>query len=653
MKKTLVRLTLSALVATTGFSQSADRESDIGEAYFHFARGQVLEASGDWREALEEYDAALALDPTNSLIYSEIAASYLRRQQARQALDYAERAVRADEDNLEAHQILSSIYTSRLQSAVEGQALPPEVLNRTIEELEHVVRLDSSQREAYLMLGRLYRFADEPERAAQVYRDFLRVSPGSEDGAVSLAELQMEAGNVDEAIEILEEFTRNQPDSEIALVLLGEAYVRLEDFAAAADAFSDAVALAPDDINLLRDLARTLYTAGRLDEAGARYEQIVRLSPEDPIAWLRLGQIHRQRMNFETAREYLENAVRLVPDSSEIQFNMALLNRDEGRFEDSLDGFRGILDDSERPNGRYTSAERGNRRLFLTHVAVVHTFLEQYDEAVGAFNEIKEVILDRDGTIDSYIVDTYRTAEQLERALEVSNEALEEFPEHRRLRSQQAGLIAELGDLEEGIALLRRMAAETALEDEDAFDVYSSIVGVYENAKDFESAQEALDDMFERFEENREQTYFLQGALYERQDRYEEAEEAFRNALEINDDNPATLNYLGYMLADGNQKLDEALVMIQIAVESDPINGAYLDSLGWVYYRLEDLELAERNLKRAVLFAPSDPTLHEHLGDLYRRTGRIAEAQAAYERSLELAEEEDERSQVQRKLDEF
>ena len=203
--------------------------------------------------------------------------------------------------------------------------------------------------------------------------------------------------------------------------------------------------------------------------------------------------------------------------------------------------------------------------------------------------------------------------------------------------------------MEEGIGLLRAMAEE----DEDNFDVYSAIVRIYEGAKDFESAQEVVDDMLDRFEEEREQTYFLQGALYERQDQYEEAEKAFRSSLEINADNPSTLNYLGFMMADDNHNLDEALVMSQVAVDADPINGAYLDSLGWVYYRLEELDLAERYLERAILFAPTDPTLHEHLGDLYRRTGRIAEARAAYERSLELAEEEEERNQVQRKLDEF
>jgi predicted negative regulator of RcsB-dependent stress response len=87
------------------------------------------------------------------------------------------------------------------------------------------------------------------------------------------------------------------------------------------------------------------------------------------------------------------------------------------------------------------------------------------------------------------------------------------------------------------------------------------------------------------------------------------------------------------MLADNNEKLDEALAMIQVAVEADPINGAYLDSLGWVYYRLDRLELAEK------------------FGDLYERTGRPDEARDAYRRSLERAEDPDERDRVQRKLD--
>ena len=155
--------------------------------------------------------------------------------------------------------------------------------------------------------------------------------------------------------------------------------------------------------------------------------------------------------------------------------------------------------------------------------------------------------------------------------------------------------------------------------------------------------------MIENLEDD-ETALFLQGALYERQENIDLAEVAFRQALEINEGNPATLNYLGYMMADSNRNLEEALGMIQTAVASDPINGAYLDSLGWAYYRLNQMDLAERFLNRAVLFSDSDPTLHEHLGDVYRDTDQPDLARDAYQRSLERAEEDQERERVLEKL---
>ena len=64
------------------------------------------------------------------------------------------------------------------------------------------------------------------------------------------------------------------------------------------------------------------------------------------------------------------------------------------------------------------------------------------------------------------------------------------------------------------------------------------------------------------------------------------------------------------------------------------MNGAYLDSLGWVYFKLGQYELAEDNLRQAVERDQTDPTVHEHLGDLYEKTGRIRLAAAQWELSL-------------------
>ena len=417
----LAGLLLSVLTVTPGFSQSQEGVPSSAEAYYHFAIGRTLEAEGDWEGALDEYEQALAIDPTNSAVYSEMAASFFRHQQVRDAVDYAERAIRADSDNLDAHQLLSSIYTGLLNDATDGRGVAPEIVDRAIEELEEVVRLDPTERDAYLMLGRLYRFRDEPERAAQVYRDVLEISPGSEEGAISLAELQLESGNVDEAIEKLREFSEDQGESRAVLALLGQAYIRAEDWDNAATTYTKALVLDPEDADLLRETARALLISGRLEDAARRYEELIALEPNDPIAHLRLGQIERQRMNFETARDHLEEANRLVPNSPEIQFDMALLERDEGNFEESLTQLKQLLEDTERPNSRYTEGERGNRRIFLTNVALLQTRLETFDDAVDTFDQMKDLTSNRDGTIESYIVETYQTAGQVDRALQFCN----------------------------------------------------------------------------------------------------------------------------------------------------------------------------------------------------------------------------------------
>ncbi len=128
--------------------------------------------------------------------------------------------------------------------------------------------------------------------------------------------------------------------------------------------------------------------------------------------------------------------------------------------------------------------------------------------------------------------------------------------------------------------------------------------------------------------------YFLRGVLADRQKHYDEAETEFHKALAIDPQNATILNYLGYMLADRGVKLPEALTMIQKAVELDPQNGAYLDSLGWVYFKSGQYGLAEENLHKAIERMSTDPTVHDHLGEVYEKTGKLKQAVAQWERSM-------------------
>jgi len=618
------------------------------QAYYHFSKARLLDEQGQANQAIDEYKKALELEPNNSLIYSEMAESYARNNKVREASETANKAIQIDADNIEAHKLLSTIYLQIIGRANAQQPPSVDTINTAIHEFEEIVRIDPSERQSFLMLGRLYQIKGDRDKATDIYKTFLGIEPGSEEGVTALAKLHMDAGNYKEAVGLLEAFVKRSPESDGALQTLGDAYSELQEYGKAADAYKRAAELDPDDIEIKKAEAQALFLSDQIDAASALYQDLVKAEPEDGIALLRLGQIYRRQMKYDLARQNLQKAAQAFPDSIETQFNLVLLDRDEGLLQEALKRANEILKKTEKSNGRYTEAEKQNRRIFLINEAILHQTLGNYNEAVKTFTDVKTLTNEKDGRVDALIIETYRISKNLDKALQYSEQALAESPNNRQLQIVHADIISEKGKVDEGIKALQQMQKGN---DED-LDILSAMVGVYQRAKKYGEAQNLLNTAAARFP-TEEQVYFLQGSLYEKQKKYNEAEKAFRKALDLQKDDPGVLNYLGYMFADQGIHLDEAESMIQKAVRTDPTNGAYLDSLGWVYFRQNRLDLAEQYLKKALIFVITDSSIHDHLGEVYFRTKRYDEARNEWNKSLQLATEQEEIEKIKKQLDEL
>src|SRR5260370_1820502 len=210
MKKYLLVLLLALGFATTGFTQA--KTNSRLEAYYHFSKARLLDDAGQPGQAIDEFKKALELDPNNSLIYSEMAESYLRNNRLREAVDTAQKAIQADADNIEAHKLLTTVYLQVIRRANAQQHPSAETIHNALHEFEAIIRIDPTERQSFLMLGRLYQIKGERDKAAEIYKKFLGVEPGSEEGVTALAKLQMDAGNYKEAVELLEEFGKQRPD---------------------------------------------------------------------------------------------------------------------------------------------------------------------------------------------------------------------------------------------------------------------------------------------------------------------------------------------------------------------------------------------------------------------------------------------------------
>ncbi len=144
--------------------------------------------------------------------------------------------------------------------------------------------------------------------------------------------------------------------------------------------------------------------------------------------------------------------------------------------------------------------------------------------------------------------------------------------------------------------------------------------------------------------------YFQFGAACERGQQFASAEQYLQKCIDLSPGFSEALNYLGYMLADRGEQLPRARALIEKAVKLDPKNGAYLDSLGWVLFKLNQPEQALPLLLKAEQYTPeADPTILDHLGEVYAALHQTGKAVEAWKKSLSIEANDD----VKRKLDRY
>ncbi|MCE9529865.1 MAG: tetratricopeptide repeat protein [Planctomycetes bacterium] len=140
-------------------------------------------------------------------------------------------------------------------------------------------------------------------------------------------------------------------------------------------------------------------------------------------------------------------------------------------------------------------------------------------------------------------------------------------------------------------------------------------------------------------------------SVYHLKGDHEKSEEQLKNILADDPNDPGANNDLGYQWADRNLNLDEAEKMIRKAIEVDHIqrrqvsheeedNAAYLDSLGWVLFRKGKVEEARDWLEKASALShgTEDPTVWDHLGDVYLKLGQKDKAKDSFKTAIKLYE---------------
>jgi tetratricopeptide (TPR) repeat protein len=614
------------------------RKVDRAAAYYHYALAHMYEEqvaaygrSELATKAIDEYRQAIDADPSSEYLTSALAEMYIKTGRIRDAVLQAQEILKRDPNNLEAHKLLGRIYLKSLGDVQEG-GTSESVLKLAIEQYEQVIRIEPNNVDNHLLLGRLYRLDHNMLKAETEFKTALQLDPNSEEAVTMLAYLYNDEGDTSRATKVLSSI----PDAARSAKLysaLGYTYEQQKQYKQAIDAYRHAVALDHDNLDEIRGLAQNLMNDGQTDAALEQYKVIADANPEDAQTYVRIAEIYRRNGKFDLALENLKKAESMVQDSVEVSYNIAAVYQAQGRYDEAAQVLKDLLKKTEKPENTYSREEKDNRAVFLERLGTVYRESGNTPLAVESFR--KMLTLGDDNAERGYqqIVDAYREAKDWQQATDAAKEATQKLPNDRGLKMVYASQLADMGQPDEGLRQVRALLKNTA----DDREVYIALSQMYSRLKRWPEAQTALDKAQELSAKPEDQQYieFLRASNFEREKRYDEAEEMFRKVLAADPRSAMALNYLGYMLADHGTKLDEALTLIKKAVDLDPANGAYLDSLGWAYFKLGKYDLAEDSLLKASQHnMGSDPTVQDHLGDLYQKTGRLKLAASHWERAL-------------------
>jgi tetratricopeptide (TPR) repeat protein len=233
-----------------------------------YARGYWYLEQGRTDAALQEFEAALEINPAYAASHNALGYVYYQQGQLERALVAFEQASRMDPDSDVIQNNLGLVHNHR------GEA------NKALESLLRAAELSNNVPQVYVNLGNLYLAEGDWLNAGRAYREALRINP----------KLAVTHHN------------------------LGVAHYRLRQLADARNEFDRALQLDPDLEAAYLGLGVVAFEQSQFRRAETAFQHAVELDPQDAVAFFYLGLIHKSLNYQEQAIEAFERALGLTSD---------------------------------------------------------------------------------------------------------------------------------------------------------------------------------------------------------------------------------------------------------------------------------------------------------------------------------------------------
>jgi len=436
-----------------------------------------------------------------------------------------------------------------------------------------------------------------------------------------IARILLLQGKRKEGLQVLNETLGKYPDDPEARALRAALLVGAPGAGKPGEGVEELRALSeknPNDLFLKFLLARGLAESNNLGEARSRLLEIVKARPQFLDAHILLADIALKRGDMIETVQQAEAALEVDPQNLRARMlrGSALLKQG------NLDQAGAVLSGLARQ-----VPESVDVQLQLAYVSL---YRRNYAEAEAAFNKI----LEKHPT-------EWRALAGL-----VDNDMAQNHPEkaYARLeaemtRSHGAGAVRYMmattalrnGKYNLAIDNFRALANQTP----GSIDPLIDLSDVFQLKGDIHNAILTLQKAA-TLQPKDPRPGALLPFLLQMENRAQEAKQVARKALAAQPKDPVAMNNLAYLLAQTGDTLDEAVKLARQAVSKSPDNPVFLDTLGFVYLKRDQNDEALDIFNRLIRRFPDDPACAYHTGMAWYQKGDRARAKTLLSHALEL-----------------
>jgi len=281
------------------------KEYQRDRALARLVQGSVYDVTGDYANAILEYQEALQLYP-QAATYFAISKDYSALGKHALAAQHGVEAVRLDSLNILYHQNLAAVYLNAYQ---------PDL---AVKEFERIVQIDSNNVEGLYNLARLYQ-TNRPLKALEIYERILDRSGDEWEILLQAAETYNSIGRYDAAAEKFKHMLELDPSNKVLQRQLAETYGRAGKFPEAQKLLEGILETDPKNAEALSSLADVYMEQHLYDRALPIYQKLLLQERQNPEVRLRIGiayigQADRDSTFVDKAKPVFEQLNKDIPN---------------------------------------------------------------------------------------------------------------------------------------------------------------------------------------------------------------------------------------------------------------------------------------------------------------------------------------------------